>query len=172
MTELLKRLFHICLLTKGPQDLPYSVMLLRVFLLTYFATGLVSLTTSFPMEEAVLVMIVDISLLLLFSWLCLQAFKMQARFVQMISAMAGIGTLFNMVSIPLMAQIAVAKQGGQISGELSFLLLFLISWNLAVIAHIFRESFDVRLLAAFVLTLAYKVIEISLSQILFPQLGA
>ena len=172
MTELLKRLFHICLLTKGPQDLPYSVMLLRVFLLTYFATGLASLATSLPIDEAVLVIMVDISLLLLFSWLCLQAFKMKARFVQMISAMAGIGTLFNIVSIPLMAQIAAAKQGGQIAGELSFLLLFLISWNLAVIAHIFRESFNVRLLAAFVLTLAYKVIEISLSQILFPQLGA
>jgi hypothetical protein len=58
------------------------------------------------------------------------------------------------------------------SGELSFLLLFLLSWNLAVVAHIFREAFNVRLLAAFVLTLAYKVIEVSLSQILFPELGA
>lgn len=172
MAELLKRIFNICLLTKGPQDLPYSVLLMRLLLLVYFITGLLSLLTSVSLNLALVVMLVDVGLLLLFSWLCLQAFRLTSRFVQMITALSAVGSLFNLLSVPLLAQIQLASSTGQMSGELSFLLLFLISWNLAVIAHIFREAFSVRLLAAFVLTLAYKVIEVSLSQILFPELGA
>jgi hypothetical protein len=90
----------------------------------------------------------------------------------MITALAGVGSLFSLLSVPLLAQIQLARETGQMAGELSFLLLFLISWNLAVIAHVFREAFSVRLLAAFLLTLAYKMIEFSISQLLFPELGA
>ena len=95
---------------------------------------------------------------------------MQARFVQTISALAGVGSLFNLVSVPLQNQIQAGQQAGQISGELYMLLLFFMAWNLAAVAHIFRESFNVRLLAAFILTLAYMAIEISVNQILFPEL--
>ena len=172
MSELLKRIFNICLLTRGPQDLPYSVLLMRLMLLIYFVTGLASLLTTVSSNVAVLVMLVDVGILLLFSWLCLRAFRMSSRFVQMMTALTGVGSLFHLLSVPLLAQIKIASASGQVAGELSFLLLFLISWNLAVIAHIFREAFGVRLLAAFVLTLAYKVIEVSVSQILFPELGA
>ena len=172
MSDLFKRLINICLLAKGPQDLPYSVTLFRLLLLVYFISGLLSLLSTVSAELAFMVMLVDLFILLSFSWLCLMAFKKQPRFVQMIIALTGVGSLFNLLSIPMMIQIEAGKQAGQIPAELSFLLLFLISWNLAVVAHIFRESFGVRLLAAFVLTLAYKIIEISASQILFPQLGA
>ena len=172
MSELLKRFFYICLLAKGPQDLPYSVLLMRLCVLVYFVTGLFSLLTSVSAGTAILVMLVDMALLMLFSWACLQAFNLSSRFVQMIIALTGVGSLFHLLSVPLLLQIQLTRETGQIAGELSFLLLLLISWNLAVIAHIFRESFSVRLLAAFMLTLAYKVIEVSLSQILFPELGA
>jgi hypothetical protein len=172
MSELVKRLFHICLLTRGPQDLPYSVLLMRLLLLVYFATGMLSLLTYVSAGIAIAVMLVDLAIMLGFSWLCLQAFKLQPRFVQMITALAGVGSLFSLLSVPLLAQIQLARETGQMAGELSFLLLFLISWNLAVIAHVFREAFNVRLLAAFLLTLAYKMIEFSISQLLFPELGA
>ena len=172
MSELLKRLFHICLLTRGPQDLPCSVLLLRLLLAVYFISGLFSLLTTVSVDVAILVMIVDIAILMLFCWVCLQAFKLRARFVQTMIALTGVGSLFHLLSVPLLAQIQVAGATGQVAGGVSFLLLFLISWNLAVIAHIFREAFNVRLLAAFILTLAYKVIEVSVSQILFPELGA
>ena len=172
MSELLKRIFHICLLSKGPQDLPYSVLLMRLLLLVYFISGLLSLLTSVSVDVALLVMLVDMAILLAFSWFCLRAFRMPSRFVQMMIALTGVGSLFHLLSVPVLAQIRVASATGQVAGELSFLLLFLISWNLAVIAHIFREAFNIRLLAAFVLTLAYKVIEVSVSQILFPELGA
>lgn len=172
MTELLKRFFRICLLNKGPQDLPYSIVLMWLAFLVYFITGLFSLLTWVEADMGMLVMLMDVVVLTSFSWLCVQAFKHGARFVQMITALTGTGSLFNVMSIPVLMQIHQIKDSGQVPAELAFLLLFLLSWNLAVIAHVFRESFNVRLLAAFVLTLAYKAIEVSLSQILFPQLGA
>ena len=172
MPALFKQIFHICLLTKGPQDLPFSITLFRLLLAVYFVSGILTLLPSVKLDEALMVMLVDMVIMLAFAWGCLQAFKKQPRFVQMVSAMTGVGILFNVLALPLLVQIEQSRTAGQIPGELSFLLLFLLSWNLAVYAHIFRESFNIRLLAAFVLTLAYKVIEISLSQILFPQLGA
>ena len=51
------------------------------------------------------------------------------------------------------------------------LLLFVVGWNLAVYAHIFRESFNVRMLSAFILTLTYAAITVSVRQLLFPGVG-
>ena len=51
-------------------------------------------------------------------------------------------------------------------------VVFLIGmWNLVVYAHIFRESFNIRLLSAFMLALTYAVISATLRQLLFPDAG-
>ena len=172
MSELFKRFFQICVLARGPQDLPYSQFLLRLCLLTYFFAGLLRALTWVSLPSALGIMLLDIGVLLAFSWVCLQSFKHLSRFVQMISALCGVGTLFYLMSIPVLAQIHLLENAGQGSAGLSMILFFLICWNLAVVAHIFRESFSVSLPAAFVLTLAYVMIEISIGQLLFPELRA
>lgn len=44
------------------------------------------------------------------------------------------------------------------------------SWNLAVIAHIFRSTFNIRLLAAMALTICYIVISYLAKESIFPGL--
>ena len=171
MAELLIRFLKICLLSQGPQDLPYSSTLLRGTLLLYFVTGLLGLSSILTLEQSLPVMVVELVLLLTYAGLVLRAFNKPQRFVQMVSALAGVGAIFQLVEWHLQLLIASTRSGTQISPELSMLLLLAVSWNLAVYAHIFRESFGIRLLSAFLLTVAFAIINITVHQMLFKDLG-
>lgn len=172
MTALLKSYMHLCLLSKGPQSIPYSIILLRIVLILYFITGVLSLLPSSSLAQSAVMMCVDIFILMVFCWGCLQLFRKHSRFNQMMTAILGTGSLFQILAWPLMAYFEIAKAKQVIVPELGFLLLMLISWNLAVYAHIFRESLGIRLYAAFFITLAYAIISITSRQLLFPELGA
>ncbi|MDQ1363771.1 MAG: hypothetical protein QG652_1633 [Pseudomonadota bacterium] len=169
MSLRLKQFFYICLMSKGPQDLPWSHQLLHVSLLAYLISGVLSMLDTTPFDQALLVMLVDLAVLLLYAWLCLQAFNKLSRFIQMATALAGVGTIFQLIAWPLLAYID--NQPETTASGLSIWLLFFVGWNLAVYAHIFRESFNVRMLSAFVLTLTYAVITVSVRQLLFPDAG-
>ena len=171
MAALLIRFFKICLLSQGPQDLPYSPVLLRNTLLLYFATGLLGLSTLMTLEQSLPVMVVELLLLLAYSGLVLKAFNKTQRFVQMVSALAGVAALFQLAEWPLLVLLDANKAAGQMSAELSMFWLIMLSWNLAVFAHIFRESFGIRLLSAFLLTVAFAIINITVHQMLFNDLG-
>ena len=171
MTELLKRFLNICLLSNGPQDLPYSYLLFRILLVMYFISGILSMLSSTVFEDGVLIMMLDVSVLLLFTWLCFQAFKKQPRFIQTMTALAGVGTIFQLLAWPLLIQVESLKQSGETSIEVSLLLLIIISWNLAVFAHIYRHALGIRTPVAFILTLAYVMINVTARYLIFPQIG-
>lgn len=171
MSALLKAYMELCLLSKGPQDLPYSVFLLRLVLGVYFLTGVLSMLPSATVMQALLMMCVDILILMSFCWICLQLFKRHSRFNQMMAAILGTGSLFQLLAWPLMFYFEIAKAKQVVVPELGFMLLVLISWNLAVYAHIFRETLGIRLYAAFLITLSYAIISITSRQLLFPELG-
>lgn len=169
MLSQLKPFFYICLMNKGPQDLPWSFGLLQAALLGYLISGVLSMLSAAPVDQALLVMLVDLGVMLAFGWLCLKAFHKSPRFIQMMTAMAGVGTAFQLIAWPLMAYIDNQKEAS--APGMSMLLLFVVGWNLAIYAHIFRESFNVRMLSAFVLTLTYAVITVSVRQLIFPGMG-
>lgn len=169
MPSLIKQFLYICLMNKGPQDLPWSRGLLHVSLLAYLFSGFLSMLATTPFDQALLVMLADLAVLLLYAWLCLKAFNKTSRFVQMATAMTGVGAVFQIIAWPLMAYID--NQAEAVAPGMSLLLLLIVGWNLAVYAHIFRESFNVRMLSAFVLTLTYAVITVSVRQLLFPDVG-
>ena len=171
MLELLKRFFKICLLTNGPQDLPYSLPLLQIMVFIYFLTGCVSMWPSVPIDDSFWIMLLDSGILLVFCWLCLLAFNKRSRFLQAATALTAIGAVFQLLAWPLLLHINDSKQSEVVSVEASFLLLIIISWNLAVYAHIFRQAFEVRMPAAFVLTIAYVMINITTRNIFFADLG-
>ncbi|TNF37964.1 MAG: hypothetical protein EP315_01855 [Gammaproteobacteria bacterium] len=168
MSEIVKRFFYICLLSRGPQDLPHSHALLLLSLLAYLLSGVLTLTQGMVMEQAIAAAVIDLGILLLFGRVCLQLFRKLSRYVQMMTALLGVGALFQLLALPLLASI----QHEQANMELSLILLLLFSWNLAVYAHIFRESFGIRTGPAFLITLAYTVMSFAANQMIFPQAGA
>ncbi|MDH5472459.1 MAG: hypothetical protein OEY61_06335 [Gammaproteobacteria bacterium] len=172
MTALLKTYLNLCLLSDGPQDLPYSVFLFRILLGLYFISGVLSILPSSTFTESVMVMCVDIFVLLVFCWFCLRGFNKSSRYNQMMSAILGTGSLFQILAWPLMFYFEMAEAKNTVIPELGFLLLILISWNLAVYAHIFRHALSIRLSVAFLITLAFAILSIASRQLLFPELGA
>ena len=171
MVELLKRYLKICLLTNGPEDLPYSQLLFQFALFLYFISGCLSTWPTVAMSDSIWVMLLDIIILFVFIWVCLFAFNKRSRFLQTITALAGVGAIFQLLAWPLLFYVNQAKQLDTMPIEASFLLLLIISWNLAAYAHIFRQAFGIRMPAAFIMTITYIVINMTTRGMLFPDLG-
>ena len=169
MSELVKPFFYICLLSTGPQDIPYSINLFRLSLLAYLLTAVLTLTQGMALEQAISASLVDMTILLIFARICLHLFNKLGRFIQMTTALLVIGAAFQILAFPLLVSIQAGEKG---NAELSLILLLLFSWNLAVYAHIFRETFEIKTGLAFVITLVYTLISFSANQMLFPQAGA
>ena len=171
MDTLFKVLLGNLVLNKGPQDLPYSSALMRLCLLLYFFTGLPGLLTNSEFDQAVYAQALDVLVLLTFIYLCLQAFAKLARFTQTITALAAVGAIFQLLVLPLLLNSQEVTEVSQVSLGVSLLLLMFVSWNLAVIAHIFRESFGIRLPAAMALTICYVFITLLIRKFFFPELA-
>lgn len=171
MVELLKRYLKICLLNKGPQDLPYSHLLFQIMLLIYFVTGSLSMWPAVSLTRGSGVMLLDVSILLIFCWVCLIAFNQRSRFIQTAIALTAVGSIFQILTWPLLFYVNEVMQVEVVPLEISLLLLVIISWNLAAYAHIFRQAYEIRRSAAFALTLAYVVINLATRSVLFPDLG-
>ena len=170
MAALFKRFLNICLLSNGPQDIPHSIILFRILVVLYLLTALAGWSVKLELATALLASITDVLMLLVFIQLMLMGFAKSERFIQTASAMLGIGVIFQVLELPLM-HVFVAEQQNA-SAEVGFILLALYSWNLAIFAHIFREALSVRLLAAFIITLGYVILAMTVYPFLFPDLGA
>lgn len=171
MVELLHRYLKICLLANGPQDLPYSRLLFQIMLLIYIVTGSLSMWPAVSFTGGFGVMLLDVSVLLIFCWVCLTAFNCRPRFIQTAIALTAVGSIFQLLTWPLMYYVNDMPQGSVVPVEISLILLVIISWNLAAYAHIFRQAYEIRRPAAFALTLAYVVITMTMRGVIFPDLG-
>jgi len=167
MNSFFKPLVGTLLNNKGPQDFPYSIILMRLCLMTYFITGLPGLMVRISFEKAILAMTIDIAFLMLFVYLCLQAFSKSARFVQSLTSLTCVGVFFQLVMFPLLSKISAdSKPDESVLG----LILVIAIWQFSVFTHIFKESFAVRLPAAIVLTICYIFMSQIVSSLFFPEL--
>lgn len=170
MAALFKRFLNICLLANGPQDMPYSHVLFRILLALYLLTAMAGWSVKLEVSTALFASLVDVSMLLVFIRLALSVSGKSARFIQTATTMLGVGVMFQLIELPLM-HVFVDEQKPA-NPEVGFILLALYSWNLAVYAHIFREALSIRLLAAFILILAYVIAAMAGYQFLFPELNS
>ena len=76
------RLLAIMLLKAGPQHLPYSLSLLASLTLLYLVSGVLVLTASMSIGQAVASLTLDVVVLFAFSYFCLSLLQFKARFVQ------------------------------------------------------------------------------------------
>ncbi len=171
MAALFRKFWDICLLSAGPQDIPYSKALLKSLLLVYFLIESISWLASEDFERAVLATGLDTLILFLFIYLTLKAFNKTSRFVQVSSSFLAVGSLFQLLELPLMYMLEHARQNESAGADVGLVLIGLYSWSLAVFAHIFRQALEVRMLSAFVLTLCYVLITITAIQLAFPDIG-
>ena len=129
------RILAIMLLKAGPQDLPYSRSLLVMSVFLYLASGVLVLTTAMS-TGPVANMLLDVVVLLAFSYFCLSLLKYKARFVQMVSALAGVGIVCHLLAWPLFMQLQDMQGQEQGVKIAALLMLLLISWQVLVLSLI------------------------------------
>ena len=137
--------------------------------LAYLLTGVLVLQSTIDPEGVIPGMILGLSVQLLFTWAILYSMQRQARFTQTITAMLGVGTLFNLLSWPLFHLVADASAVESVQQTMSLLFLLLISWEVLVKAFIYRHAMEIQMASALLLSLCLLFISFVLSQILLPQ---
>ena len=168
--SVVRTLFSIILLRQGPQDLPFSPHLLQWLVAGYIASGWLVLQGSMDAGEALANMVLDVLVILFYTYLVLQALNKKPRFNQTACAMIGVGMVFHFLAWPAMLALGM-EQGVAAADEAPALasvsMLLLISWNLLVVAHIFRHALDATMSSAILLSFALFFVSIALSRLLF-----
>jgi hypothetical protein len=86
-----------------------------------------------------------------------------SRFVQTVTALAGVGIVFNAISWVILARF----DGSQEQPELALAWFVVFIWSLAVDAHIYRHALSIRLPAAMLITVMLLAVSYSLIDLLF-----
>ena len=167
MFDILRLIFDICLFKKGPQDLPYSVWLLRVLLVAYVGVRVLMLSIHFDWLNVLMQVIVEILLVAGFFWTLLYLTLKLGRFYQVISAVLGTDAMISFFALPGIA----SMETGQ-GGLLVFLVMLgLIGWHWAVIGHIIRNALEQSLSFSLGLAFLYLLGSYQVMAILFPEVA-
>lgn len=171
MAVLFKLFWDICLLRKGPQDLPASQELLKLCLIAYAGSGLLNLWLGLGDTghgTALLLTIVDVGLLMGLCHAVLQLMGLLERYVQTLTALTGTGTLLQLIVMPLglWYQRELAANGATDMPALLWLLLLV--WSVAITAHILRHALSVSFGAGMLYALGYLMISWTLADLLLP----
>lgn len=160
--------FDICRLRLGPEQLPKSVTLLKVVLLIYIATSTVASLAQFSFQDALLIGIIETSLLVSIIASLLYFTHHLPRLVQTLTALAGTGSLLSILSLPVIFWLYQVELN---HGNPSFPLLLIIGlvfWNLLVYAHILSRAVSVPFWVGFMLTVIISYLSLDILSLLFP----
>lgn len=157
--------FNICLFRSGPQDLPGSWFFTQVSLIIYTLVAIILSMFQLPVIEAIAGRILETALLIILTASLLYLTRHFARLPQTLTALAGIGIIFNiLVSITYLFFPLPTEP--PINLEILFPYLLISCWNLAITAHIFRHalsaSFGIGLVVALTCSMFIFVIIIQL----------
>ena len=160
----------ICLLRRGPQDLPYSTSLLAAVAASCVLVQLgVAIARNVPLggvlAGALLWLLVTVGALNLI----LTLRGLRNRFVQSATALLGCALVFTLLSVPIALLLDERPVTPQDMTPLQMLLgvvsLPLLIWKIVVDAHVFRHSFDVPFLSGIVIALLWIVAAMALASV-------
>jgi len=164
MKTLLNHFVDLCLLRKGPQDMPFSPQLLVVITLLNILVGLVMIVdVRTGVLSALAESLFDSGLMLVALYFALQSQNRRARFMQAATALMGSGLLLGLLALPL-----ISWSRNPDSAMAGLLLLILILWSMVVMGHILRHTFEIGLAIGVGLAFVYTLLSWNLTLILFP----
>jgi len=172
MSATFRTLIDLCLLRRGPQDLPYDAGLTRNLVLLSVATEALY-AQLLESSDALPRLALSLALLLGLPWLLLQWRGLAARYVQTLAAFAGSGALFTAAFIPValwLQSLPVVERPEQMTGEHSIAVLLgyaLLGCKLLINAHILRHALSWPLSAGVLLAFGLLLIELGLDRLLF-----
>jgi hypothetical protein len=164
-----QKIVLLLFLKAAPQDLPYSSRLLVRIIFLYVGSGLV--ITSGVAEPALALgrVVLSLAVISVFSYVLLAALNMKARYLQTVTALLGTGIIFNLLAWPVLSFGNIEQASAIAVQLLSLAVIALISWEVLVTAHIFRNALDTKMTQAVLLSMALFLVTLTLSQLVFPE---
>jgi hypothetical protein len=168
MQALLTVFWDIALWRRGPRDLPPSRGLLAVTAVLYLVTSAIqSLLVDGPALAAVRG-VADLAFTAAVFWLCLAIGRRGHRLLQTLIAVFGTGTLLSLPMIAVFVAAAAAGADGPAGRAIELLLLPLLVWGLAVLAHIVRRALEAPLVTGVAVASSYYLAGYFLLERLLP----
>ncbi len=168
MGQLVRLLWEICRLRKGPQDLPAVPVLVSLTLGADLVLSSLGRAMAATPLQALRESAVGLGAMVAFLFIVLAARGRRARFVQTVSAAAGTDAVITAL---LLVPMALARLGVLPGEILNGVVLLAIIWMVTVLAHVLRHALDVTMGIGVLLTVGYFVAAIALQQYLFPPPG-
>lgn len=170
MLRTLKIFVDLCLLRANPQDLPHSVSLELITLVTYTALSYLLALSSTTPGTALLAALVDIGMLVGLAYAGLWILDLKTRMTKLITALAGSGTIWQLVALPVMGLLIDSsdKTGESGLAVLGYLLLLaLVAWAIFIIGHILRHALNIKFFFALGVALLYVYTSMRVGSALF-----
>ena len=162
----------ICLLKKGPQDLPKSSVLLFLCLFMYTLIDVLLTVQSRPFEHALMVSLVDVGFLLLVTSLILKQHQKLDRWHQTMTALFGTGVILGIFIFPLVFGGVQNQYEAWLQQIIVVLFLIMVIWNVAVLAHIVRHAISTSMGIGIMIAILYIWMSSLLITMLFPEMSA
>ena len=167
-----KAFLEICLLRKGPQDLPKSTELLILSLFMYTLIVVLLTVQSRPLVDALMVSFVDVGFLLLVTFLILKQHKHLDRWHQTMTALFGTGVVLGIFIFPLVFGGVQNQYEEWLQQIIVLLFLIMVIWNVAVLAHIVRHAISTSAGIGVMIAILYVWMSSLLVTMLFPEISA
>ena len=151
MSALLRQYFDIAFLMGKPQDLPGGERQMRIGVALAFATYVIAITGGFGLSRALLLATLDIGITGLVLRAALQLTGHPGRFEQAFGGYCGAAAFVNAAAIP----IYFGQGEGDGPGFADFVLLV---WNLCLLGHVIRHTFEVRLATSIFVAFVYVLV--------------
>ena len=171
LSTLSKAFFDICLLRKGPQDLPKSSVLLYLSLILYMVFDVLLTVQARPFEDALLVSFIDVGFLLGVIFFILKQHHYLDRWVQTITALCGTGVILGIFIFPLVYGGAQNQYETWLQQIIILLFFIMVIWNIAVLAHIVRNAISTSLGIGIAIAILYIWMSSLLISMLFPEIN-
>ncbi|MGH8247296.1 MAG: hypothetical protein ACREUU_12800 [Gammaproteobacteria bacterium] len=148
---LLGAFLDICRLRRAPQDVPASRELFWLTLAGYTLSAIALIAIDQPMRTALAAGFAETVVLAAAIYAMLSLVGVTSRWLQTMTAIAGTGLLFSLLSAPLFFFRSAVQSDADVQSAIDLLMLLVLVWNLAVVAHILRHALSFPYVAALLL---------------------
>jgi len=158
LKPLFKRFWDICLLRKGPEDVPYSLPLLGLLFILGFVLDNLRINLLLPEVtpfQLAGVLFVHTLLMILLSMILLMLFGYRARIVQTLSAFAGTGVILSALLLPFDYITSLNPKNFTMA---STIVLFVQIWSLVIAGHILASALSVHRLTGVIIAVGYLIL--------------
>lgn len=165
---LIMRFWEICLLRKGPEDIPYSLPLFVLLLLFGYLLDNLRINLLLPevtaWQLAGILLLHTLLMLLITSGLLL-FFGYRARIVQTLTTLTGTGIILSVLLLPFDY---LTRLNPNNLTMFSLIILAVQIWSLVIVGHILSHALSVHRLTGVIIAIGYLILGLAAFDYLLP----